>query len=118
MIRNILLILLVSGSCTGLAFSQGSTGHGFRDPNYVVTRTVSEAIVSIDLKNRQIVCTDYDGKPHTVKINDQTKFPSAQAAAALNELKEGQRIRLVYRLVDSVALEILPLESPRPRQKQ
>ena len=118
MIRTILLVFLVMGSCTALVYSQGSTGHGFRDPNYVVTRTVSEAIVSVDLKNSQIVCKDYDGKPHTIKVNDQTKFPSGPATTALKELREGQRVRLIYRLVDSVALEIIPLEPPRPKGKQ
>ncbi len=118
MIRSILLVLLIMGSCTAPALSQGSTGHGYRDPNYVVTRTVSEAIVSVDLKNSQIVCKDYDGKPHTIRVNDQTKFPSGPARTALKELRDGQRIRLIYRLVDSVALEIVPLEAPRPKQKQ
>lgn len=109
--RTALGMFLVLGIFSGIAFSQGSTGRRFKDPNYLVTRTVSEAIISIDLKSNELVLKDFDGKPHTVKVNKETKFSDVWAVT-LRDFREGQRVRLTYRVVDSVVLEIRPIESP------
>lgn len=116
MIRFALHILLVSGIFSGIAFSQGSTGHGFRDPNYIVTRTVSEAIISINLTSNELMLRDFDGRSHTVKVDKGTKF-SGTRVTSLRDLHEGQRIRLTYRAVDSIVLELRPVESPQPTEK-
>jgi hypothetical protein len=104
------------GLFSGIAFSQGSTGRRHQDPNYLVTRTVSEAIITIDLKASELLLRDFDGKPHRVKVDKETKF-SDPRATTLNDLHEGQRIRLTYRPVDSVVLELRPIE-PSPSMKQ
>lgn len=93
------------------ALSQGSTGRGYRDPNYLVTRTVSEPIVSIDLQKNEVMLRDFDGKSHTVKVNKDTKFPDA-GVRGIQDLRANQRIRLTYRVADAVAMEIRPVTSP------
>lgn len=93
------------------ALPQGSTGRGYRDPNYIVTRTVSEPVVSVDVSKNELVLRDFDGKSHIVKVNRDTRFPDA-SLRGLQDVHAGQRIRLTYRLADAVALEIRPVASP------
>jgi hypothetical protein len=93
------------------ALSQGSTGRGYRDPNYLVTRTVSEAIISIDLQKNEVVLRDFDGKSHTVKVNKDTKFPDA-GARGIQDLRANRTIRLTYRVADALAVEIRAVSSP------
>lgn len=114
MIRFTFGILLMVTMWHGVTFAQGSTGRRFKDPNYLVTRTVSEAIVSIDLNKSELVMRDFDGKAHTVKVDRETKFTNPEART-LVELKAGQRIRLTYRAADSLALEIYVLAVKKPQ---
>ncbi len=97
------------------AFAQGSTGRRIADPNYVVTRTVSETIVSTNLKSNELMLKDWDGRNHTVKINKDTKLMNGGRNLDLRELREGQTIRLTYRVADGTALEIRLLTQP-PRK--
>src|SRR5512146_3087325 len=90
---------------------QGSTGRGYRDPNYLVTRTVSEPIISIDVQKNEVVLRDFDGKSHTVKVNKDTKF-SDVGIRGIQDLRANQKIRLTYRVADAVAMEIRPVTSP------
>lgn len=105
-----ILVLLIF---PGMVFSQGSTGRRIADPNYIVTRTASEAIVSINLNSSELVLKDWDGKSHTVKVNKDTKFSTG--TATLRDLGEGQMIRITYRVKDSTALEIRSL-APAPKK--
>lgn len=93
------------------ALGQGSTGRGYRDPNYLVTRTVSETILSIDLQKNAVVLRDFDGKSHTVKVNKDTKFPDA-GLHGIQDLRANQKIRLTYRVADAIAMEVRPVASP------
>lgn len=113
-VRRISTVLLAL-TLSGVAFSQGSTGRRIADPNYIVTRTVSETIVSINLKNNEVLLRDWDGKNHTVKVNTSTKFFTPQQTASLRDLKAGQTIRILYRVADSTALEIRVLP-PNPKK--
>lgn len=98
------IALVVCALLTSGAFGQGSTGRrGFGDPNYVVIRTVSEPIVSINTSTGQMTMKDWDGKQHTVTITKETKFPTN---TQFRDLRQGQWIRYTYRLKDSVAVEI------------
>ncbi len=112
MIRLSLTLMVVAG-LSGVAFAQGSTGRrGFADPNYVVTRTVSESIVSVDLVHNTLVLKNWDGKPHMVKIAKETKFPAGPQTIALHDLHAGEWVRYTYRLADSTAVEIRGKEPP------
>lgn len=93
------------------ALSQGSTGRGYRDPNYIVTRTVSESVVSVDAARGNLVLRDFDGKSHSVQVNKDTKFPDA-SVRGLQDIHANQKIRLTYRIADAVAVEIRPVASP------
>ncbi|MGE5111690.1 MAG: hypothetical protein ACM3JB_12575 [Acidobacteriaceae bacterium] len=93
------------------ALSQGSTGRGYRDPNYLVTRTLSETVISIDLQKNEVVLRDFDGKSHTVKVNKDTKFPDA-GVRRIQDLRANQKIRLTYRVADAIAMEVRPAASP------
>jgi hypothetical protein len=94
---------------TPAAFGQGSTGRRVGDPNFVVTRTVSEPILSINSNAGQMTMKDWDGKQHTVTITKDTKFPTN---TQFRDLREGQWIRYTYRLKDAVAVEIRPEDHP------
>lgn len=100
-------ILLLSGT----ALSQGSTGRGYRDPNYMVTRTVSEPVVSVDVSKNELVLRDFDGKSHTVKVNTDTRFPDV-LLRGLQDIHANQKIRLTYRVADALAIEIRTVVSP------
>jgi hypothetical protein len=110
-----LKVFLVASMSSGFVVAQGSTGRRSGDFNYVVTRTVSEAIISINLKDNALILKDFDGKLHTVRVNKETKFPTGAPAITLRDLHEGQRIRVTYRAADSIALEILPFPIPKPK---
>jgi len=108
-------VIFVLGMSAGTACAQGSTGHRITDPNYIVTRTVSERIVAVNLKDSNLVLKDWDGKQHTVKVNKDTKFAKDTPAAELRNLHEGEMIRITYRAADSTALEIRLL-APAPKK--
>lgn len=107
--QSLVIILLMVLSVP--AFSQGSTGRRHRDPNYLVVRTVSELILSVDVQKSEVVMQDFDGKPHTVKVSKDTSFPDP-AIRGIQDLRAGQRIRLSYRVVDASAREVRPVTSP------
>jgi hypothetical protein len=110
MARFILRLLLILGLLPVIAFGQGSTGRRPSDLNTVVTHTVSESIISVNVNIGELVLKNFDGKPHTLKVSKDTTFPSAGKSISLRDLHPGQRVRVTYRAADSTALEIRVLE--------
>ena len=98
-----------------LVFGQGSTGRRPADLNTVVTRTVAESIISVNVNTSELLLKDFDGKSHTLKVSRDTTFPSDGKRVSLRDLRTNQRVRVTYRVADSTALEIRVLE-PQPQR--
>jgi len=120
--RFVWKIMLLLWMLPGLALAQGSDS---TEPaskpttntpsNFSVTRTLSGRISSISAGAKQLVVKDSTGKLHTLKVADETKYQEGTKNLGLEDLHDGQKVKVTYRAADSTALEVR-LAQARPQQ--
>lgn len=121
--NQLLKLLLLVGIVSGLALAQGSESTAppakstpETTSSFNVTRTLSGSVSSVDPEAKQLVIKDSAGKLHTLKVADETKYPVGSKNLKLQDLHDGQKVKVTYRAADSTALEVRLTQTRPPRR--